>query len=106
MEQLNSSIFYLFLDSLDFSSLIQCGTGHFELCLDNEAILTGKISRPDPMDMVQLKSKMKYPDTVSDVPHSSISKHNLYSLLEHNGYDLNEQFKNVTNIDLHFEGET
>jgi len=100
-----SSIFYLFLDTLEFYSLIQCGSGYFEICLENEVIVSGKILRPYATDMAPIKPKMKYPDTVSDSPHSSISKHDLYSLLEHNGYELGEQFKTVTNIDLHFEGK-
>jgi len=101
-----SLIFYSLLGSLEFYSLIQCGSGHFEVCLENEVILSGKIFRPDSVDMTPIIPKMKYPDTVSDVPHSSISKHDLYSLLEYNGYELGEQFKTVTNIDLHFEGKT
>lgn len=55
--------------------------------------------------MTTIKPKMMYSETVSNLPHSSISKHDLYSLLEHNGYELGEQFKTVTNIDLHFEGK-
>lgn len=90
-------------DKLELYSLIQCGSGHFEICLENKVIVSGKIFRPDFIDMTPIKPKMKYPDTVSDVPHSSISKYDLYSLLEHNGYELSEQFKTVTNIDLHFE---
>lgn len=90
-------------DTLEFYSLIQCGSGNFEICLENEVIVSGKILRPDAIDMTPIKPKMKYLDTVSDLPHSSISKHDLYSLLEHNGYELGEQFKTVTNIDLHFE---
>lgn len=54
--------------------------------------------------MNQLNPKMKYPFITSDVPYSSISKHDLYTMLEHNGYDLGKYFKTVTNIDLHFEG--
>jgi len=96
---------YLHLDKLELYSLIQCGSGHFEICLENQVIVSGKIFRPDFIDMTPIKPKMKYPDTVSDVPHNSISKYDLYSLLEHNGYELGEQFKTVTNIDLHFEGK-
>uniref|UniRef100_A0A2S2P8N0 Fatty acid synthase n=1 Tax=Schizaphis graminum TaxID=13262 RepID=A0A2S2P8N0_SCHGA len=90
-------------EKLEFYSLIQCGSGHFEICLENEVIVSGKIFRPDSIDMTLIKPKMKYPDTVSDVPHSSISKYDLYSLLEHNGYELGETFQTVTNIDLYFE---
>lgn len=54
--------------------------------------------------MAPINPKLKYPSTITDLPHSSISKHDLYTLLEHNGYKLGEAFKTVTNIDLHFEG--
>lgn len=100
------SLYYFILDTLEFYSLIQCGSGYFEICLENEVIVSGKILRPDDIDMTPIKPKMKYPDTISSlIPHSSISKHDLYSLLEHNGYELGEQFKTVTNIDLYFEGK-
>jgi len=86
--------------------LIQCGSGYFEVCLENEVILTGRIYRPDAIDMAPIISKIKYPNTVSDVPHSSISKNDLYTLFEHNGYEIGGKLKSVTNIDLHFEGIT
>lgn len=89
---------------MEFYSLIQSGSGHFEICLDNEVIIKGKVFRPDTIDINHINPKMKYPVTVSDEPYSSISKHDLYTMLEHNGYDLGKNFKNVTNIDLHFEG--
>lgn len=56
--------------------------------------------------MAPINPKLKYPSRVSesDLPHSSVSKHDLYTSLEHNGYKLGEEFKTVTNIDLHFEG--
>jgi len=96
----------LFLDTLEFYSFIQCGSGHFEVCLENEVILTGRIYRPDAIDMAPIISKIKYSNTVSDVPHSSISKNDLYTLFEHNGYEIGGKLKSVTNIDLHFEGIT
>lgn len=89
---------------MDFYSFIQCGSGRFEVCLDNEVILSGKIYLPDAIDMATINSKMKYPSTVSGSPYSSISKHDLYTLLEQNGYQHGENIKTVTNIDLYFEG--
>lgn len=89
---------------MEFYSLIHCGSGYFEICLDDEVIIRGKIFRPDAIDMNKINPKMKYPVIESDEPYSSISKHDLYTLLEHNGYDLGKDFKNVTNIDLYFEG--
>lgn len=94
----------MLLDTFEFYSLIQCGSGRFEVSLDKEVILTGRIYQPDAMDLVSLSPKMKYPNTFSDAPHSSISKHDLYTYLEHNGYDIGDNLKTVTNIDLHFEG--
>lgn len=84
-------------------SFIQSGTGRFELCLEDELILTGKIYTPDAVDMTSRLSKM-YNNSVSKTPHSSISKHDLYTMLEFNGYELGEKFRNVSNIDLYFEG--
>lgn len=92
------------LDTLEFYSLIQCGSGRFEVCLDTEVIITGRIYRPDALDMVSIIPKQKYPNIVSNVPYSSISKHDLYTLLENNGYEIGDKFRTVTNIDLHFEG--
>lgn len=92
--------------TLELYSLIQCGSGRFEVCLENEIILTGRVYQPDAMDMSMMSPKMKYPSIVSGEPHSSISKHDLYTSLERNGYDLGEQFKTVTNIDLYFKGKT
>lgn len=86
-------------------SFIQCGTGRFEVCYNDEVIISGRVYRPDSINMAELHPKMKYPSTVSNnTPHSSISKNDLYSLLEHNGYELGEHFRTVTNIDLYFEG--
>lgn len=89
---------------MEFYSLIQCGSGRFEVCLGNDVIVTGKVYRPDAMYMAQNSKKMKYPSIVSDLPHSSISNHDLYTLLEHNGYDIGSTFRTVSNINLHFEG--
>lgn len=96
----------ILLDTLELYSFVQCGSGRFEVCLDNEIILTGRVYRPDAIDMAPMTTKMKYPNTVSDVPHSSISKNDLYTLFEHNGYEIGDKLKSVTNIDLHFEGIT
>ncbi|VVC29213.1 Acyl transferase/acyl hydrolase/lysophospholipase,Ketoacyl-synthetase, C- [Cinara cedri] len=91
-------------DSLEFYSLIQCGSGYFEVCLGEQLIFSGKIYQPDLIDMTVMSPKMKYPSTVvSDIPHSSITKHDLYTLMEHHGYELGEKFMTVTNIDLYFE---
>lgn len=92
---------------MEFHSLIQCGTGCFEVCFHDQIILSGRVYRPESINISQNNSKMKYPITVSNnVPYSSISKHDVYTLLEHNGYEFGEKFKTVTNIDLHFEGMT
>lgn len=89
---------------MEFYSFIQCGSGRFELCLFDEVIMTGRIHRPDTVDMATVIPKMKYPNSTSDIPHSSLSKQALYTLLEQKGYQLGEKFKTVTNIDLYFEG--
>jgi len=74
---------------------------------NDEVIVSGRVYRPDSINMAELNQKMMYPSTVShNTPHSSMSKNDLYSLLEHNGYELGEHFKTVTNIDLYFEGNT
>lgn len=91
---------------MEFYLLIQCGSGHFEVCMGSEVIITGRIYRPDALDMVPIIPKMKYLNTASDTPYSSISKYDLYTLLENNGYEIGEKFRTVTNIDLHFEGTT
>lgn len=55
--------------------------------------------------MARLTPKMKYPNIgLSEIPHNSISKHDLYTMLEHNGYELGEKFMTVTNIDSYFDG--
>jgi hypothetical protein len=89
---------------MEFYSFIQCGTGYFEVCFGSEVLLSGKVYRPDALDMAPINPKLKYPIIVSDLPHSSISKHDLYTSLEHIGYKIGEEFKTVINIDLHFEG--
>lgn len=57
------------------------------------------------MDIPRLSPKMKYPNKgLSDIPHNSISKHDLYTMLEHNGYELGDKFMTVTNIDSYLDG--
>lgn len=98
-------MYVLLLETLQFYSFIQCGTGRFEICYNDEVIVSGRVYQPDSMYMADLSPKMKYPLTVSNnTPYSSVSKHDLYTLLEHNGYELGNYFRNVTNIDLYFEG--
>lgn len=95
----------IFIDTLIFYSFILCGSDRFEVCLNDEIIFSGKVYRPDAIDMTQLDEKMKYLPTSTGMPHGSVSKHDIYSLLEYNGYNLHESCKAVTNIDLHFEGK-
>lgn len=83
--------------------MIQWGSGLFEYTLDNKVIFSGKIAFLNKND-IQLcteSNKIASLDTRSDDFHASISKDEIYNIIENKGFDLGDNFKNITNLDIY-----
>lgn len=82
--------------------MIQCGTGLFEYTLDNEIICTGQIGF-----MLNNDDLIAHPETSSDLDKMSdnfqwsISKDEVYDVLEKIGYNLGDNFKNITSFNVY-----
>lgn len=81
--------------------MIQKASGFFEYILNDIIILSGQICYFD--DKV-LNSKLEVPkisDRKLDDFHGCISKYELYNILEKNGYQLGDNFKNITYFNIY-----
>lgn len=82
--------------------MIQLGSGLFEYTLDNEVIFSGQIEFLHKNDMIcQTSKKAVSLDSKSDDFHGSVSKDEIYNIFENNGFNSNNNFKNITNIDIY-----
>lgn len=82
--------------------MIQLGSGLFEYTLDKNVIFSGHIEFLHDSDKICLTSKKAVSlDSKSDDFHGSVSKVEIYNIFENNGFNPNNNFKNVTNIDIY-----
>lgn len=81
--------------------MIQLGSGNFEFTLDNQVIFSGHIEFLNKNDVCLTSKKAVSLDSKSDDFHGSISKNEIYNIFENNGFNLNNNYKNITNIDIY-----
>lgn len=81
--------------------MIQLGSGNFEFTLDNKIIFSGHIEFLNKNDVCLTSKKTVSLDSKSDDFHGSISKNEIYNIFENNGFNLNNNYKNITNIDIY-----
>lgn len=81
--------------------MIQWGSGLFEYTFGNDVILSGQISFMQDTELIFKTEKSIRFDTTSDDFHGSVSKDELYNILEKNGYKLGDGFKNILSCDVY-----
>lgn len=91
-----------FIDSSQTYLMIQWGSGLFEYNIDNEVILSGQISFEYKTSKVanQISKKLIIVDDKLHDFQEYVSKDEIYTLLENGGYDLGENFKNISSLEI------
>jgi len=81
--------------------MIQWGSGLFEYSIDDEVILSGRISSLKHNSLNPKTGKSFTSDNVADNFQECVSKDEIYAVLANNGYDLGDNFKNMTNLNVY-----
>lgn len=81
--------------------MIQWGSGQFEYSLNDEVIFSGQIGFLTDENSIKNPEKSTELCKTSDDYQGSVSKEEIYNLMENHGYDLGDNFKNITNIDFY-----
>lgn len=81
--------------------MIQLGSGTFECNIDNESVLSGEIRFLNDTVLDSTKEKSIYLDKTSEDFQGYISENEIYSTLKNKGFNLGEDFKNITNYEIY-----
>jgi len=82
--------------------MIQLGSGVFECNIDSEIIrrlLSGELQFLNNKALCSTEEKLLHFDETSDDSLLNVSEHEIYSILENNGFNLG--FKNITNFNIY-----
>jgi len=77
--------------------MIQWGSGLFEYNFNDEVIFSGQISFKDDLNLIEKPEN----DKKSNNFQGCISNEELYAILKKNGYNLGDNFKNITHLDVY-----
>jgi len=97
---------FYFLCSLESSELctsIQAGTGRFELCLNNDIILSGYIFILDNLKFSTNSTVNKKNDNDSQIV--SLEHNEVYSILEQFNYCVGDVLKKIKHVDIFKDGK-
>jgi len=81
--------------------MIQWGSGLFEYSVDDEVILSGRISCLNDNSLNPKTGKSFTSGKAADNFHECVSKDEIYAVLAKDGYDLGDNFKNMTNFNVY-----
>lgn len=81
--------------------MIQWGSGYFEYNLNDEVIFSGQISFLDNVHLNTKTEKTIALDIISDEFQECILGEEMYAVFENNGFNLGENFKNITKFDIY-----
>ncbi|KAF0755952.1 fatty acid synthase-like isoform X1 [Aphis craccivora] len=81
--------------------MIQLGSGTFECNIDNESVLSGEIRFLNDTVLDSTKEKSIYLDKTSEDFQGYITENEIYSTLKNKGFNLGEDFKNITNYEIY-----
>lgn len=87
-----------FTDSSCGYTMIQKGTGCFEYNFNNETIFSGVVNFSDEIDSTKKPENSEILYKTSENVQSCISKDEIYTVLEKNGYCLGDNYRNITNL--------
>lgn len=81
--------------------MIQKGTGYFEYNLNNKIIFSGVISFLYGLSLNIEPKISRTLDKTSENFQGSVSKNEIYTILENNGHQLGDNFKNITSFEMY-----
>jgi len=81
--------------------MIQWGSGSFEYNLNDEVILSGQISFLNNIPSNLKTEQIKELDITSDEFQECILAEEIYTIFENNGFNLGDNFKNITKFDIY-----
>ncbi|CAH1725990.1 unnamed protein product [Aphis gossypii] len=76
--------------------MIQWGSGHFEYYLNDEVIFSGQISFINNENLNMKTENTIESDTTSDNFQECVLKDEIYEIFKNNGFNLGDNFKNIT----------
>lgn len=96
-----TNVYVCFIDVSHHFLMIQWGTGNFEYSINDVAILSGQICFMDDTDLDEKLEKTATFGKTSDDFLEYVSKDEIYALLEHNGFNLGDNFKNIFDLKMY-----
>lgn len=89
------------IDSFENYVMIQSGSGNFEYSIDDEIVLSGKISYASGDDLNTKSERSITLDKSSDDFQECVLKDEIYAILEKNGINLGDNFKNMIDFSIY-----
>lgn len=96
-----TNVYLCFTDLSHHFLMIQWGTGNFEYSINDVTILSGKIRFMENTDLEKKFENTTTFDKTSDDFLEYVLKDEIYALLEHNGYNLGDNFKNISDLKIY-----
>jgi len=81
--------------------MIQWGTGHFEYNLNDEVIFSGQISFLNDVHANKKTEKTTSFDITSNEFQGCLTKDEIYAIFENNGFNLGDDYKNITKFNIY-----
>lgn len=81
--------------------MIQSGSGLFEYSFGNEVILSGQIAFLKDINLGTKLKISKSLDKTSEDFLGQVSKDEIYDILNNNGFNLGDNFKNIINFEMY-----
>jgi len=81
--------------------MIQWGSGYFEYSLNDEVILSGQISFLNNVHLNTKTDEIISLDVTTDEFQECVLEKDIYEVFENNGFNLGDNFKNITKLDIY-----
>lgn len=89
------------LDATKSYVMIQRGSGLFEFSQDDQLVFSGQIRLLKELNVQVEVPTAGADETFAGGLNGSVSKDEIYAVFENSGYDLEDNFKNITNFKVH-----
>lgn len=96
-----TNVYVCFIGESHHFLMIQWATGNFEYSINGITILSGKICFMNDTDLDEKLEKATTFNKTSDDFLEYVLKDEIYALLEHNGYNLGDNFKNISDLKIY-----
>eukprot|EP00102_Acyrthosiphon_pisum_P016442 XP_008187406.1 PREDICTED: fatty acid synthase-like [Acyrthosiphon pisum] len=88
-------------NTVEGNIMIQWGSGHFEYNLNDEVIFSGQISFLNNVHSNINTKKIMELDVTSDEFQGCVLEEEIYAVFENNGFNLGDDYKNITKFDIY-----